>query len=637
MLMTIVVILLILWVLGFITSFTMGGLHPKSGIRRLHLREKHEPGGPRSDFLRSAGKGTCEHSDLACRRPGDDRWRGGNAFFEVMTGREGKSVPRRVHSAPAGTLALALLASACGGGGAELQLLRRDAVSAMLSTAGEGSVIHLTNGDTLHISPATLEFYRERGWQSAWVGRKRPLKSGDALHEVIGRSWEDGLPPERYRHDVASHVLAAVRGTRGARPSDSLVVLHLADLDVLLTEGFNRLAHDLVVGMLDPVEAGLDDRIQGDEPPGATAPYRVVAGEAPAELVRQLRPSMPQYERMRTALVAYQEAEVRGGWPGVTVDTTMREGDRGASIAQLRRRLMAGVDAQEAALASSGAPDPTLFDPDLQRALQRFQERHAIEADGVVGAATLRELNYTVEESVAELRLNLDRWRWLPNSLGDRYVLVNIAGFEMEVVDRGQVIDAMNVVVGQRDTATPLFADSIRFVVVNPYWNVPDGIMERTIRPGIAADPGYLAKHDMEVFEGRVRQRPGPMNSLGRLKFIFPNEFDVYLHDTPEGHLFARTARAFSSGCVRIERPHDFARMLLRLQSDHDPDSLDAILAAGSEQWIKLDRPLPVFLLYFTAWAQEDGTVRFHHDIYGRSEAMDEQAEGMQSVRVPTL
>jgi L,D-transpeptidase YcbB len=189
----------------------------------------------------------------------------------------------------------------------------------------------------------------------------------------------------------------------------------------------------------------------------------------------------------------------------------------------------------------------------------------------------------------------------------------------------------MNVVVGNESTETPIFSDSIRHVVVNPYWNVPDGIMARTIGPAMALDPNYLAKHDMEMVNGRVRQRPGPQNSLGRYKFIFPNEHDVYLHDTPDGHLFARAERAFSSGCVRIERPRDFARLLLRLQSDRDPDSLDGIFASGKEQWIELDRPLPVYLLYFTAWAQEDGVVRFHHDVYGRSEAMDTQAEEMRT------
>jgi L,D-transpeptidase YcbB len=357
----------------------------------------------------------------------------------------------------------------------------------------------------------------------------------------------------------------------------------------------------------------------------------VLGGEAPAALVAELRPAIPHYERMRTALLAFHEAEARGGWERISTGTTLREGERSAAVAQLRQRLVAGVDEKEAALARSGAADPTLFDGDLKGAVQHFQERHAIPPDGAAGAATVRELNHPVSDWIAEVRLNLDRWRWLPNDLGTRYVLVNIAGFELEVVDQGRVIEAMNVVVGEQSTETPIFSDSIRHVVVNPYWNVPDGIMERKIGPAMAADPDYLAKHDMEMVDGRVRQRPGPQNSLGRYKFIFPNEHDVYLHDTPDGHLFSRAERAFSSGCVRIERPRDFARMLLRLQSDRDPDSLDGIFASGSERWIELDRPLPVYLLYFTAWAQEDGSVRFHHDVYGRSEAMDTQAEEMKT------
>jgi L,D-transpeptidase YcbB len=534
------------------------------------------------------------------------------------------------HRAAWAALAAALLAAACGGE-AERVAERDAAIGAMLRTASADSVVHLSSGDTLHVSAATLEFYSVREWQAAWVDTERPLAQGEALHESIGRAAEDGLPPVRYRHDLAADMLArlALRGDQ--RLSDSLVVLSLAELDVLLTEGFNRLARDLVAGMLDPSEAGLDYRIDREPPPDAALLDRVLAGETPAALVAELRPAIPQYERMRAALHAFRQAESRGGWRRIEAAGTLEEGDRSDAVAQLRERLTAGVDAEEAALARSGAGDASLFDAELKLAVQHFQDRHAIAPDGAVGATTLRELNHSTGEWIAEIRLNLDRWRWLPNDLGDRYVLVNIAGFELEVVDQGRVIESMNVVVGRESTETPIFADSIRHVVVNPYWNVPDGIMARTIRPAMARDPNYLARNDMEIVDGRVRQRPGPQNSLGRYKFIFPNEHDVYLHDTPEGHLFARTERAFSSGCVRVERPRDFARLLLRLQSDRDPDSLDGILATGAERWIKLDRPLPVYLLYFTAWAQEDGTVRFHHDVYGRSEAMDGQAEEMKA------
>jgi L,D-transpeptidase YcbB len=537
---------------------------------------------------------------------------------------------RALRRAPALTLALAaaLAAAACGEG-KELKAMRSAAVADLLASLSPDSVIRLTDGDTLHISAATLAFYGGRDQQAAWVDRKGLSKQGLTVHQAVAGAVDDGLPPVRYRHDLAVTRIARLEMSGDSALSDTLVVRTHADLDVLLTEGFNRMARDLVAGMMDPEEAGLDYRIVKDRAPPDAILNRVLAGEAPADIVAGLRPSIPHYDRMRVALLAYHEAAARGDWPQVRTDSTLKEGGRADAVAEVRQRLVDGVNTEEAALARAGAGDPSFFDADLARAVGLFQDRHAIEPDGAVGEATARELNYTVADRIAELRLNLDRWRWLPDHLGDRYVIVNIAGFELEVVEEGRIIESMNVVVGQLSLQTPIFSDSIRHVVVNPYWNVPDGIMARTIQPAMDLDPTYLARHDMEMVDGRVRQRPGPQNSLGRYKFIFPNDFDVYLHDTPDGHLFARTERAFSSGCVRIERPRDFARMLLRLQSDRDPDSLDAILATGEEKWIKLDRPLPVYLLYFTAWAQEDGTVRFHHDVYGRSGAMDGQAEEM--------
>ncbi|CAN5758733.1 L,D-transpeptidase family protein [soil metagenome] len=543
-----------------------------------------------------------------------------------------RSGGRRWHCAAA-LLVTALLGTGCGNEAREQQTTLQ--IAEMMQTLTADSVVHLASGDTLRISAATVAFYRGRQWESAWSGSRRSLAQGAALHAAIGSAWEDGLPPSRYRHDVTSAVLNRIDVRGDSALTASLRVHHLADLDILLTEGFNRLALDMVAGMLNPVRAGLDFRIASEEAPDATILHRVVDGEAPTAIVVGLRPTNPQYERMRGALLAFHQVEATGAWPRLSADAALKEGGRGEMVSVLRQRFITGVDAQEAALARKGAADPSLFDADLKLAVQQFQERHAIVPDGAVGPGTAKELNHTLAERIAELQLNLDRWRWLPKDLGGRYVLVNVAGFELEVVDQGRVIESMNVVVGEQSTETPIFSDSIRFVVVNPCWNVPDGIMERKIRPAMALDPGYLEKHDMEVVKGRVRQRPGPQNSLGRYKFIFPNDLDIYLHDTPDDHLFARTERAFSSGCVRIERPRDFARLLLRLQSNHDPDSLEGILASGSEKWLKLDRPLPVYLLYFTAWAQDDGRIRFHHDVYGRSEAMDGQAEEMKSPSAP--
>src|SRR5687768_16302578 len=201
---------------------------------------------------------------------------------------------------------------------------------------------------------------------------------------------------------------------------------------------------------------------------------------------------------MRQALMEYHKVSARGGWPKVPEDAKLKPGTRHNNVSILRTRLVVGLDAGEAALAQTGAADPTLYDADLKKAVAHFQQRHGIEADGALGSSTLRELNHTVEERINELQLNMDRWRWLPEQLGERFLIVNIAGFELEVVDKNRVLESMNVVVGQTSWQTPVFMDTMEHIVVNPYWNVPPRIYADEIAPAIAADPTYLARHNYE-------------------------------------------------------------------------------------------------------------------------------------------
>ena len=505
------------------------------------------------------------------------------------------------------------------------ETLKTDAVSAWLKTMPESRTVTLASGDTIHISPATLLFYKRRFYRPAWAGTKELLERGWLVHQSIGRAEEDGLSPTVYRHDAATAVLQKLEAKDDAELADSLRASYLASLDVLLTEGFNRYANDLVTGTIDPRKSGVDWRIPREKPVEENLLRAIIRGETPAQLIAQLRPSIPHYERMRAALVSFQQIASRGGWPSVP-QGNYKPNTRAPNVAVLRTRLIAGLDATEAALAQKGAADPTLYDADLKQAVAHFQERHGIEGDGLMGESTIRELNHTVQERIEELKLNLDRWRWLPDHLGDRYVMVNIAGFELEVVDKNRVIETMNVVVGQRSWQTPVFSDTIEHLVVNPYWNVPPSIYNDEIAPKIAADPTWLARNNYErTGDGGVRQRPGPGNALGKFKFVFPNKDDIYLHDTPADHLFSRARRDFSHGCIRLERPDDLAQLVTRLQTSRDPATLANLVASGSERWIKLERPLPVYLLYFTAWVEEDGTVRFHHDIYGRDEKLAPQ------------
>jgi murein L,D-transpeptidase YcbB/YkuD len=222
------------------------------------------------------------------------------------------------------------------------------------------------------------------------------------------------------------------------------------------------------------------------------------------------------------------------------------------------------------------------------------------------------------EAAVQQIAMNMERWRWLPDDLGSRHVMVNIPAFRLDVIEGGKSVLAMNVVTGKKASPTPVLSDRMKYVVFSPYWNIPSDIVEHEIAPKAEKDPGYLERNDIEVDEegGRYRQRPGKGNSLGLVKFVFPNHFNVYLHDTPAHALFDRIERDFSHGCVRLERPMDLAKYVLRDQTEWTEDKISAAMQAGVERSVTLEEPLPIYLVYFTAW-EEDGVLKTVPDVYG--------------------
>lgn len=531
-------------------------------------------------------------------------------------------------------LALAWLSGACG---SSSDLTQADRVRALLDSEA-GEAVELPGGDTLHVGAATLAFYKERGYKPVWTGEETVRDRGQALQRVLAGAERDGLDPEPYRAAVAERLITAL--AEEEEDLDGPVERqYTAALDVLLTEGFNRYANDLVRGTIDPAEAELDWRIPREKAAADGLLARMAGGEDPEAVLDDVRPRAPEYRRFMEALGRYREVQRRGGWPTLPEDAAAAPGDSGAVVALLRNRLVRSPDPKESELAGRGTARAEVFDEHLEEAVRHFQRRHGIEDDGALGASTLRELNHTVEERIAELTLNMDRWRWLPHELGERYILVNIAGFELEVVENGEVIEAMNVVVGKESWQTPVFTDTMEHLVVNPYWNVPVSIKKDEIIPAVRRDPGYLARNNFEVLRnGRqvhpasvdpealarydVRQKPGGSNALGRFKFLFPNKNNIYLHDTPANHLFSRARRDFSHGCIRLERPKDLAKLVMERWTTRDASEVDALLARNGEQWVPLETKVPVYILYFTAWVERDGTVRFHHDVYGRDEKL---------------
>jgi murein L,D-transpeptidase YcbB/YkuD len=311
-------------------------------------------------------------------------------------------------------------------------------------------------------------------------------------------------------------------------------------------------------------------------------------------------------------------------------------------VALLRDRLRASSDSEEVRLAAAALGGSELYDDQLQAAVTRFQERHGLAPDGRVGPKTLEALNVPIEQRIDQMLLSLERRRWMPDDRGQRYVFVNLADFELKVVDEPKTVLDTRVVVGAPYHRTPVFSAAMTYAEINPYWNVPSSIARNELLPKIKEDPGYLAANNFELlsdwsdsavaidpasidWEGvtpdtltyRIRQRPGAGNALGHIKFMFPNQFNVYLHDTPARSLFDKVERSFSHGCIRVYQPENFGAVVLA-QDGWSLDRIDAAIATGERTIVTLAEPLPVHIAYLTAWVNKDGTVHFRNDVYGR-------------------
>jgi L,D-transpeptidase YcbB len=503
-------------------------------------------------------------------------------------------------------------------------------------------VVALPSGDTMHVRAAVVEFYDARGYEPAWTDHRELTPDGVRALAALSSVAYDGLDPNRYGFGVAQEMAVALR----ERETGERTLEYLGNLDILLTESVVRATMELEEGLIDPEAAGLEWRFERTESNDSAVVARLAEGDDPRSILASVRPRAPYYSRLAGGLERLRAVEAAGGWPTVAEGGTLRPGDRDTRIAAVRDRLLAGEDEHERRLAEAGRQDPQRFDEDLEAAVRHFQTRHTLLEDGAFGPATLAAMNVPVEDRIETVRLNLDRWRRLPQALGEEYLLVNVAGFELELVAGDTVIESMSVVVGRTANRTPLFRDSLQYVVVNPYWNVPISIAREEIIPGFRRDPGYLARNDYEVLlndrrvdpywlspteleSGRylIRQRPGPRNALGNVKFLFPNAMNIYLHDTPAGHLFGQESRAFSYGCIRVERPDDLARTLLERYSSRDGAEYDRLRSRSGEQWVTLEQQIPIYILYFTAWARPDGSIRFHPDIYERDAALAGEVE----------
>ncbi len=495
-----------------------------------------------------------------------------------------------------------------------------------------------------HAKQAIEVFYQERGYAAYWLAPSKNARGrrADHLMKALATVSSHGLSPARYRFDRLSADISALG------PQSSFE--ERARLELALSGAFLLYLDDLRAGAADPEALGQAIYIDPSRPD----PLRMLReleqiDDVPAVLERII-PDDPRYNKLRTSLGQLTIQASSGGWGPKVPGSGVAPNETSAAVDALRRRLIAMGDLPpEPELMSGESSRVATYDERLQGAVARFQDRHGLTADGIAGPATLRALNQPVTRRIAQVILNLERLRWRANQRLGRRIEVNQAAFRMTVYDDSDVpLHEARVVVGkpERRLQTPEFSRSMSYLVLNPRWNVPRSIVMREFLPEAKADPQFFDKQNMILFHrGRkvnpltdvdwaamtpaefgehygVVQKPGPGNALGNVKFMFPNGYNIYLHDTPSKHLFADESRAYSHGCVRIERPFALAWLLLSEQSKDPGTMIENILATGEETEVQLERPMPVHLMYLTSWVDHAGTLHFREDIYGRDEAL---------------
>jgi murein L,D-transpeptidase YcbB/YkuD len=332
-------------------------------------------------------------------------------------------------------------------------------------------------------------------------------------------------------------------------------------------------------------------------------------------------PLSKQYKLLQNELTRYYNIQKNNSWDSIAnPKKKYKTGDSSDAIAQIKQRLFLLGDMPQ--------QDTTKqFDSTLSNAINSFQHRMGLDETGNVNAATIHELNVPIRERIKQLIVNLERMRWLPGESDSNYIVVNIPEFKLHVYDDGHVEFPLNVIVGEEGTGTVIFTGKLKYIVFSPYWNVPRSIVKREILPEMDKDPNYLEEQNMEITDNVnglpvIRQKPGEKNSLGLVKFLFPNNYNIYLHDTPFKELFSKASRSFSHGCIRLENAKKMTMYLLRDDASYTEGKVDSLMHLDHEKWVTLKNPLRVSITYFTAWVDEDGKLNFRKDVYGHDAEM---------------
>ncbi len=473
------------------------------------------------------------------------------------------------------------------------------------------------------IAAAVREFYAARVFAPVWTNSKGPLPRADSLLAAVLAATDDGLEPSDYITPMVQSLFLA-KDEAG-----------LAALEAALTWAFVHLISDLDTGRTVPNEVDPELFVHPhDIDPAALLSNAAVLPDVQA-FIASHAPQTDDYRNLKAALARYRAIERLGGWTQMSDGEILRPGYRGPRIQELKRVLS---ERGESVLS-----DDDYYDEALTEAVKSFQVRHGLSPDGAFGPSTRGALNMSVAERIEQIVINMERRRWMPDHLGERYAFGNLANFRLEVVYGKEVVYETRVVIGTDADRTPVFSDRMTYLVINPYWNIPPSIAREEMLPQLRADPYSLERKGIRVFSSwsanaqeidpgmidwhgvssrrfpfKLRQDPGNGNALGRVKFMFPNQFNIYLHDTPSKALFQRTVRAFSHGCIRVEEPFRLAKLLLQDDPRWTDERFEQELAGFERRIVTLPTPIDVHLTYLTSWVDRQGVVQFRDDVYGR-------------------
>ncbi len=496
----------------------------------------------------------------------------------------------------------------------------------------------LTNSDYFK---EIQSFYADREYMEIWLFNGQLSKTGEDMLEYIEDVKFDGLQPEDYNllqiYDLSSDP------EKKNKKFQNLSSEEKVNLELLLTDGFFNLAQDLEKGKVNP--SSLDPNWKFEEKESVVNYSEMLAeianGKSIETIFLKLRPSSELYAQGRNAIQNLYEIQKNDTltWTYEAVDGAIEVGELHAAIPAIRKRLIFWDF-----LKPYEMEDPSLFDSTLLAGLKKYQESNGMNPDGVIGSLVAESLNKSPQNLIDIASINMERLRWMPELDWDQeMVLVNIANYQLDYMKKSDTTFSGKVIVGKEYNESPTFTAPMSYIVFSPYWNIPSSITNDEIIPAVQKDKSYLSRKNMEVVTGDgeslnvknvdwkikdgenfpylIRQRPGGDNSLGLVKFMFPNEYNIYIHDTPARSLFDRESRALSHGCIRVQNPDQFAKILLNDEAWTD-EKIQTAMHLENEEVVKLEREIPVVILYMTFWADRDGKANFRSDIYNRDEAL---------------